>query len=403
MKKKFLLITLLVILAIDAINFGLVLPVLPKLFLGDTAVLVSGTMALPLRYSLMGLALGIYPVAVFFATPILGVFSDRYGRKPVLLFALSGTFIGLVLSSVAIAKASLLLFVLSRVLIGISAASQPIAQASVADMTDANNRGIYLSLVAFAMTVGMLAGPLLGGFLSDQHLYHRFSMTTPFIVAAVLAALNLMFMVFNFRETLPSGTREHQALRAYADTVLKYCREIKILHLFVLFLLLELSWSLFFQTQPMHLATLFGYTSEMQSLYVTFLGGVMCFGLGVLCKPLLKRYALRQIIFYTLLINTLSYLCVLISPPWIGAWILSIPFVLGVGICYTALVTALSLHVDPAHQGWLMSFTTALLALAWAVTGLLGPSVLSTQAYLPLLLCVFMSFLGLFLSLLRKT
>ena len=192
MKQYKLLFALFVILVVDTMSFGIVLPVLPKLFLGNQAMLVSQTTSLSMRYTLMGLVLGVYPLAVCIGTPILGILSDRFGRKPVLFFSLSGTFVALCFSAVALALSSVMLLLMARVLTGLCSASQPIAQAAVADMSHAHNRAFYFSLVAFAMTVGMLAGPLLGGFLPGA---------MPFYVAGILALGNLIFMSFLYKET----------------------------------------------------------------------------------------------------------------------------------------------------------------------------------------------------------
>lgn len=382
MKKNKLLIVLIIIIAIDAMNFGIVIPVLPKLFLGDTAALVSQSTSLAARYTLMGLVLGVYPLAVCIGTPILGVMSDRFGRKPILFLALLGTFLALCFSSVSLMMSSVTLLLIARVLTGLCSASQPIAQAAVADISHTNKRPFYFSLVAFAMTVGMLAGPLLGGFLPGA---------TPFYAAGVLALANLLFMLWFYRETLPASQYQLTTFKQYAKVCVNNLKRMKFVRLLIIFSFLEIAWSLFFQTQPIILAKLYNYSSEQQSLYITFLGGVMCFGLIALFKPLSKMMSLSRLSFYCLAVNTLGYAALCIFNNELSAWLLTVSFTLGVGLCYTAVISQLSLLLPTEQQGWLMGFASALLALSWAITGLIGPKLLQISTLLPVLICFILS------------
>lgn len=387
MKQPKLLIALFVILAIDAMNFGIVIPVLPKLFLGDGAVLVSQSTSLATRYTLMGLVLGVYPLAVCIGTPVLGILSDRLGRKPILFLSLLGTFFALCFSSLALVATNVTLLLIARVLTGLCSASQPIAQAAVADLSHQENRPFYFSLVAFSMTIGMLIGPLLGGFLSDDKLWSGLSVATPFYVAALLAFANMLFMLCFYRETLPVVQHKLSSLKQYTIVCMANFKKIRFVTLLIVFILLEMAWSLFFQTQPILLAKLYSYTSEQQSLYITFLGGVMCFGLIALFKPLSKLMSLPKLTFYCLIVNALGYVSLCIFRNEISAWLLTVAVTLGVGLGYTAVVSQLSLLVPAPLQGWLMGFTSALLALAWAISGLFGPKLLQHSAVLPVLIC----------------
>lgn len=395
MKQPKLLIALFIILAIDAMNFGIVIPVLPKLFLGDGAVLVSQSTSLATRYTLMGLVLGVYPLAVCIGTPILGVLSDRFGRKPILFLSLLGTFLALCFSSVALVGTSVTLLLAARVLTGLCSASQPIAQAAVADISHKDNRPFYFSLVAFSMTIGMLAGPLLGGFLSDSHIWSKLSVATPFYVAGLLAFGNMLFMLRFYSETLPVLHNQLPSLKQYVTVCFNNLKKTRFVTLLIIFTLLEMAWSLFFQTQPILLAQLYHYTSEQQSLYITFLGSVMCFGLLVLFKPLSKRMSLPRLTFYCLVINALGYAALCIFPNEISAWLLTVGFTLGVGLGYTAVVSQLSLLIPAQLQGWLMGFTSALLALAWAISGLIGPKLLQFSFILPALICFILTAMAL--------
>tara|TARA_Y100001001_G_scaffold158426_1_gene177930 strand:+ start:576 stop:1826 length:1251 start_codon:yes stop_codon:yes gene_type:complete len=380
-------LTLFIILAIDAMNFGLVIPVLPKLFLGTSALLVSPETSVALRYSLMGLVLGVYPFAVCLGTPILSIASDRFGRKPILFLSLLGSFFGLLFAAFSLFQRSILLLLVSRIFLGIFSASQPIATAAIADISHTQKRPYYLSLVAFSMTVGMLAGPLLGGFLSDKQLWLGFSIYTPFIVAACFALINIILMLLTYRETLPCAVEQLETFKQYLTKCRQTIIQPSFLNLIIIFVLLEMAWSLFFQTEPVLLASQYHFNSEQQSLYITFLGVVMCFGLAVLFKPLSQRLSLPRLAYMTLFVNSLGYGLLIFSPQSWMRWIAPIAFTLGVGICYTAVLSQMSLRLSKHEQGWLMGFTAALLALSWAITGFIGTKLLSISPVLPVSIC----------------
>jgi len=384
-------LTLFIILAIDAMNFGIVIPVLPKLFLGDSALLVSVDTTLAVRYSLMGLVLGLYPLAVCLGTPLLSIASDRYGRKPILFLSLLGTFIGLTFSAFALFKQSVNLLMLSRILLGIFSASQPIATAAIADISREKNRPYYFSLVALAMTVGMLAGPLLGGFLADDHLWIGFSLYTPFIAASLLAITNIIFMVLFYQETLPAATYQLSTFSQYLKSCKGKLIQPDILNLLIIFILLEMAWSLFFQTEPTLLANNFTYSSEMQSLYITFLGIIMCFGLAILFKPLNAKICLAKLSILSLWINVTGFIILIFFHQAFVHWLAPMTFTLGVGICYTCVVSQLSLRVLEGEQGWLMGFMATLLALSWAVTGFIGPRLININENMPVVICALLT------------
>lgn len=391
MKHRKSLITLFIILAIDAMNFGLVIPMLPKLFLGKESLLVSGVVDEAQRYALMGILLGVYPLAVCVGTPLLGIASDRFGRKPILFASLLGVALSLFASAFAITAKSVWLLIVARAFTGIWSATQPIAQAAVADISRADKRPIYFSLVAFAMTLGMLAGPLIGGFFHD-----------PFVIAGILALANFVFMCCSYRETLPSSAYVVTSFRQYLSLCKNNFVKPQFITLIVIFFLLEFSWSLFFQTEPLLLSQLFSYSSAQQGIYITYLGLVMCFGLVVVFPGLVKRLSLTSVIQYCLIANAVGFLLLLFLHHTLAIWFAPILFTLGVGMAYTALISLLSLCISEKEQGWLMGFASALLALAWAVTGLFGAKLFFYYHALPIVVCFVVALMAATLIVIKK-
>jgi DHA1 family tetracycline resistance protein-like MFS transporter len=190
----FILITVL----LDVLAMGLIIPVLPKLildFLGNkmtSAADWNGWFAL------------VFALMQFFFSPVLGVLSDRFGRRPVIL--LSNLGLGLDYVVMALAPTIGWLF-LGRVISGITTSSIPTAMAYIADVTPKEKRAAAFGTIGIAFGVGFAFGPALGGLLGN------FDPRLAFWVAAALSLTNWLWGYFFVPESLPLKQRKQFALR----------------------------------------------------------------------------------------------------------------------------------------------------------------------------------------------
>src|SRR5262249_43842100 len=157
--KKSPLASILSIVFIDLIGFGMIIPILP--------LYAQRFQASEWQ---IGLVLASYSLMQFLASPLLGWLSDRYGRKPVLLCSLLGSAVGYLL--MANARSLVMLFA-ARILAGIAGASVGTASAYIADITPPENRSKRIGLIGAAFGVGFVLGPAIGGILS------HFAVTAP--------------------------------------------------------------------------------------------------------------------------------------------------------------------------------------------------------------------------------
>ena len=169
-KNRSLLIIFLIVF-VNLLGFGIIIPLLP--FYAEHAG------ATPLA---VGLLFAAYSVSQILATPVLGNLSDRYGRRPVLLLSLLGTVISFVL--LALANVLWLLFV-ARIVDGLSGGNISTARAYISDVTEEKDRARAYGLIGAAFGLGFIFGPALGGLLAN------FSFSAPATAAAALAALAL--------------------------------------------------------------------------------------------------------------------------------------------------------------------------------------------------------------------
>jgi DHA1 family tetracycline resistance protein-like MFS transporter len=180
------------VLLLDAIGFGIVLPVLPSLIVH----LADVTMAEATRIA--GYMLVAYAVMQFLAGPVIGNISDRYGRRPVLLACVAAFTIDYALMAAAPTIAWLFA---GRLVAGIAGATYGPANAVLADVTRPEDRARVFGLMGAAFGGGFIIGPALGGLLAG------FGTRAPFIAAATLAGINCLWVLFRLPETLKTEDR----------------------------------------------------------------------------------------------------------------------------------------------------------------------------------------------------
>lgn len=190
-----------VLLAIflDLVGYGILVPVVPQLFANPDSLyyVLSPSTPMAVGYILLGFLIATYPMVQFFSAPIMGQYSDRHGRRPVLTIALIATAVGFFILAIGIVTHNIFLLFFSRFIDGAAGGSISVAQAAIADLTKPKERAKHFGLIGAAYGTGFIIGPVLGGILSDPTLISWFSITTPFLFAAALSLANA-FLVFRY-------------------------------------------------------------------------------------------------------------------------------------------------------------------------------------------------------------
>src|SRR3989344_2282465 len=197
------LFTIIFTIFLDALGFAILIPIIP-LLLADPAsnfyILPKG-ISVETGYILLGLITATFPLAQLFSTSILGQFSDKIGRKPILQNTLFLTSFSYFLFAIGIAIRNIPLLFVSRALAGISSGNISSAQAAIADVTKPQDRAKNFGFIGAAFGLGFIIGPFLGGFLSDSKIVSFFNPTTPFLFAALLSLLNAFSVRKFLKET----------------------------------------------------------------------------------------------------------------------------------------------------------------------------------------------------------
>lgn len=180
-------------------GFSLPYPVFGPMFLKPELGFLDPSIPVEFRPFLLGIAIALYPIGQFIGAPWLGRWSDRIGRRPVLLGSLVGAAGGYLVTAVGVAIASLPLLLAGRFLSGLCEGNMAIAQSITSDISTPKTKVRNFGLITVAINVGWIIGPLLGGFLSDPDIYAGFNVSWPFFFAAGMFGVNLVVVFFTLR------------------------------------------------------------------------------------------------------------------------------------------------------------------------------------------------------------
>lgn len=374
------LFSIFVIVFIDLLGFGLILPLLP--FYADQYG------ASPL---VVGLLTAIYAAAQLVGAPLLGRLSDRFGRRPLLLISITGTLIGFLLFGVAeplgtslagwlnipLNTSILLILFFSRALDGFTGGNISVAQAYITDVTTEETRARGLGLVGAAFGLGFIVGPALGGFLS------RYGLGTPAFAAAGLSALNLLMIALWLPESLSAEERQAAGERKSGSRVsfqaltaaLRRPRVGPLLSISFLyglaFALFTTIFSLFAQYRLDLNAQQTGYVLAYVGLLIALVQGV---GVGLIAR----RFTERWTIFTTTLIVAVSLGFWAFTPNLPALLVILAPLALASGVLNTVLRSKLTKVVGQDEVGGILGLSAALESATRVIAPSLGGALLGS-------------------------
>src|SRR3990167_9036469 len=355
---------------IDALGFGLVYPVLAVLFTTVNSPILSTEVSLATRHFYLGIGYLLYPLCMFFGASFMGDLSDQWGRKKVLLLCMLGITVSFGLMAVGVEWSSLSLLFLGRALSGLMAGSQPIAQASIADLSTLQTKAFNMSLISLSYSFGAVIGPLIGGVMSDKALLSWFNFSTPFMVAAILSALAYVWLYFGFEETAFAISERKISLLQPIRIFIEAFQHVTVRHLVIVFLLMQIGFSVYFQFIIIDIKTTYHYSNWQLGVFQGMLGVGFAVGLLVGMPYLIKRYSIKTIAINTLIFTGIGQLLAAInSLAWLQ-WFLVILIGMFDIMAFASMLTLFSNAVDEKSQGWVMGISSAVMALAWVLTGL---------------------------------
>ena len=338
----FIFITLL----IDIIGFGIIIPVMPRLISELKHVDISYAS----KYG--SWLMFVYAFMQFLCAPLFGSISDKYGRRPVLLFSLFG--FGIDYLFLALAPTYGWLFV-GRIISGITGASITTGFAYIADVSNAENRAKNFGMVGAAFGLGFIIGPVAGGLLG------HFGPRVPFYAAAALALLNCLYGYFVLPESLSKeNRREIDFKKANPLSSLLRLKKYPALGGLVISIGLvylashavQSNWSYFTMFR-------FKWDERMVGISLGVVGVLVAIVQGGLTRYVNPKFGNEKSIYTGLLLYTIGmFLFGIANQGWM-MFVFLIPYCFG-GICQPALQSVMAGQVPANEQGQLQGALTSL-------------------------------------------
>jgi DHA1 family tetracycline resistance protein-like MFS transporter len=359
---------ILVVVLIDVIGIGIALPVMPML-VGE----FSATRELQAYW--YGALAVTYGLMQFFCAPILGALSDRFGRRPLLLWSLIG--LGLHFLLLALAP-SLALMLVARVIGGASGASFSVANAYASDITPAASRAKSFGMIGGAFGLGFIVGPMLGGLLGsiDLHL--------PFYVAAALAALNAIYGFLVVPESLPPEKRSAFSMaKANPFSALRaLLRHREVGGLVIVFALIVLAQLILQTTWVLYTHFKFDWGPRENGIALFCVGIVATVVQGGLLGMLLRRFGDVRLTLVAISVGVVAYVLYgLAQESWMMYAIILCNFV--TYAAGPALQGIVSNAVDAREQGVALGALNSINSIMFVVAPLIGAPLLARVSHLP--------------------
>jgi DHA1 family tetracycline resistance protein-like MFS transporter len=334
---------------IDLLGFGIVLPLLPYYAHQFHA---SGIAA--------GALIGVYSAMQFLAAPLWGRWSDRIGRRPVILVSLAGSTLSYLLF--AAADGIGLLFV-SRILAGVAGASIPVAQAYIADVTPESERARGMGLIGAAFGLGFVFGPAIGGLLA--HYGHH----APGFAAAAICGINLIAALWRLPESLPPGQRH---ARSATHPMMQWRVAFKrpqVTTLMLLFAAVVFSFSTMETTLSLLCATAYGMTASHIYWLFGFMGVMTTLMQGGVVGQLARHVDETRLVAVGTALLAVGLLAVPFTPPLTPLLVALAAIAFGQGIASPLLSSLLSKTSQGQERGEVLGVSQSLGSLA----RILGP------------------------------
>lgn len=353
---------------LDILSFGLMYPLIVGLFdgtgLGDQGF---GAVVTPQnRDTLMALAFALFPVGAFFGSALLGDLSDALGRRRTLLTCMAGLSAAYGLMWLSLVVDQIWLFFAGRVLAGLMSGTAPIAQASMVDAVDPEERGAAMAQVTVVNTVGLMAGPAIGGLLG--HLDLRL----PLAVALVLCALNAVLLA---RAKFGAETRLRPFHFDWRQPFLLFVRlkdRPAALPPLASFFLFQLGFLIYYTFILVQMQRAHGFSTAGIGLFSVNMGVGFMLGSAVAYGPV-SRW-LKEERRIAILGHAICGSLLLVSALPVSA---AVQVALALGICianvfgYVSLLSAASGLVDETERGWVLGLSSAAVAVCVFISGLM--------------------------------
>lgn len=327
------------IAVVDALGYGIIIP-----------ILYSYSQKFGLTDFQNGLLFALFSLCTFLSTPIIGRLSDKYGRKPLLVFSLIGTALSFVM--MAFAPNAIILF-LARALDGITAGNIPVVSAVISDSTNEKDRAKGFGIIGASFGFGFVFGPAISA------LTVGIDETLPFLIAAAMTTVAVLLTAFLLPETNKHiGQVEHKRLFDFKK-LFQSLFDPNIGKTLLVTLLIAFAFGIFiYGYQPFSVKGLHLNPTEI-SLNFTIFGLVGLISQLILIPRLTKKFGVLKSFVASIFVTALSFTLIFFTPNLIYFMVVSVLLSLGNSFIMPLVQTLLSKEVDAKSQGTIMGINAS--------------------------------------------
>lgn len=329
---------------VNLVGFGIIVPLLP--FYAERFGASGMT---------IGLLFGVFSLCQLIASPLLGEASDRYGRRPVLIFSLAGTVLSFVM--LALADSVLMLF-LARIVDGLSGGNISTARAYVADVTEAKDRSRAYGLIGAAFGLGFILGPALSGLLAP------ISYTAPIWAAAGITAVAMVTAMLWLPETV------HRAKAATGIPFLSMgpiLRQPYVRRVLVIDFVYWLAFAVFQTTFALFVARRFGFDAGQTGYFFAAFGVLGAVVQGALIGPIVGRLGDKATFMLGLGCSAFGLLAASMTASVALFTLALVPLAIGIGFGHPTISSLVSRAARQDEQGRVQGAASAVESLGRAI------------------------------------
>lgn len=339
--QKSRIIFILITMFLNFLGFSIIFPIVP--FMVQYYVSDQSQIAF-----FVGLLLSTYALCQFFSAPGLGVLSDRFGRKPILLISLFGSVVGYILLGIG---GALWVLFLGRIIDGLTGGNISTIYAYMADITKPKERGKYFGFLGAAKGVGMVFGPVIGGFTSIINI------SIPLYIAAIITLLDLIFGYFILTESIAKEHRIEKIKLTQLNPFKQFRNvlSVKIIkRIFLVGFLYFVAINAMYGTNGVFLKDVFLWTPVQIGILFFIVGLVDIVTQGFMVRKLLHKFSDTNVAIIGLIITFIGFIMAASTAIFVYSKLIYLGVIIlniGDGVFEPSVNSLISTSVGPKSQG----------------------------------------------------
>lgn len=378
---------------LDVLGYSIVFPILAPLLLDPNLHYFSADATLTFKTTILGWLFASFGITQFIGSPINGALADQFGRYKIFLLTIGVSIIGYAICALGVYLESLSWLFTGRLIAGFCSGNIGLAQSAVADVSTERGRAHAFGILLGSGSLGFIIGPVIGGKLANPAWMHGAS---AFVFGAIAALINLLFVIFFFRETFkPKKEAASLAFGTLFKDIAVTFRHPKLAPILSTSLCYCVGWAAWLTFSPTFLVQRFGISASTIGEFYAYNALCWFFFTTFVNKELVERWDLRHIILPGLLTAAIGVgLYPLMPRLWIY-WVWIPITMCGGALSFVNLSTLISHRANKQIQGKAMGANSSMWSLGQALAPIIAGPLAGWNLYSPLLVgggCILVGF-----------